>query len=150
MWTTEHTAETSVPATGVWRALRDLHTGVTPSEGGDVFEIHGPFQVGTELSVTPQGQGTFRSQIIELVENERYADLTTVGDDVTLTFRHTLTPLVTGTRVTHELVIDGPASDEVGPSLGPQISEDFPEAMQALFAAAAAVRDEAEAEAEAG
>lgn len=123
----------------VWIALRDLHTGATKSETGDVFEIHGPFQVGTELSVTPQGQETFRSRIIELVEDERYADETTFGD-VTLTFRHVLTPIEGGTRVVHELVIDGPAVDAVGPELGPQISEDFPAAMQSLFAAAARVQ----------
>jgi hypothetical protein len=138
MWTTEHTAEANLPSHAVWIALRDLHTGVTKSEDGDIFEIHGPYQVGTELSVTPQGQETFRSRIIELIEDQRYADETSFGD-VTLTFRHVLTPIEGGTRVTHELVIDGSAADAVGPELGPQISADFPAAMQSLFAAAARV-----------
>ncbi len=138
MWTTQHTAETDVSPRRVWIALRDLHTGATQSEDGDIFEIHGPFQVGTELSVTPQGQETFRSRIIELVEDQRYADETSFGD-VTLTFRHILTPIEGGTRVMHELVIDGPTAGEVGPELGPQISQDFPVAMQSLFAAAARV-----------
>jgi hypothetical protein len=122
----------------VWVALRDIHTGATSTPGGDIFEIHGPFQVGTELSVTPQGQDTFRSEIIELVEDERYADKTKYGD-ISLTFRHTLVPLQTGTRVTHELVIDGAAADQIGPELGPQISEDFPATMQSLFDVAARV-----------
>jgi hypothetical protein len=34
------------------------------------------------------------------------------------------------------LEIAGPGVDEVGPELGPQISEDFPAAMADLFAAA--------------
>jgi hypothetical protein len=138
MWTTEHTAETNLPSRAVWIALRDLHTGETKSEGGDIFEIHGPYQVGTELSVTPQGQETFRSRIVELVEDERYADETSFGD-VTLTFRHILTPVDRGTRVTHELVIDGPGADATGPELGSQISADFPAAMRSLFAAAARI-----------
>lgn len=138
MWTTQHSSETELPTHAVWLALRDLHTGATQSPGGDVFEIHGPYEVGTALSVTPQGQDTFRSEIIELVEDELYADRTQFGD-VILTFRHTLVPLGSVTKVTHELVIDGPAADEVGPQLGPQISEDFPAAMQSLFDIAADV-----------
>lgn len=138
MWKTEHTEETPLSPRAIWIALRDLHTGVTKSEGGDVFEIHGPYEVGTELSVTPAGQETFRSRIIELVEDERYADETSFGD-VVLTFRHILTPVGTGTRVTHELVIGGPGGEAAAPELGPQISADFPDAMHALFEAAAKV-----------
>lgn len=137
MWTTQHTDETTAPAHAVWQALRLLHTGDLVLPGGDVFEIHGPFEVGTEISVTPAGQDTFRSRITELVEDERYADVTEFGDLV-LTFRHRLAPADGGTRVTHELVIDGPGSDAVGPELGPQISADFPGAMRALFDAASA------------
>jgi hypothetical protein len=42
-----------------------------------------------------------------------------------------------GTKVTHSLEITGPAAEEVGPQLGPAITEDFPEAMDALLARAA-------------
>jgi hypothetical protein len=135
MWTAQHSAETDLPATAVWAALRNLHTGAVPSVDGDRFQIHGPFEVGTELDVTPQGQDTFRSRIVELAENERYADRTEFGD-ITLTFRHVLVPIENGTRVTHELVIDGPGADTTGPELGPQITADFPAALQALFEAA--------------
>jgi hypothetical protein len=135
MWTTQHTAETDLPAVAIWTALRDLHTGATVSSGGDRFEIHGPFAVGTELDVTPQGQETFRSRITELVENERYADVTEFGG-LTLTFRHTLEPTRAGTRITHELVIDGSDADTAGPEIGTQISADFPEALHGLIAAA--------------
>jgi hypothetical protein len=137
MWSTEHTDQTSAPQHAVWAALRDLHTGAAPSGSGDTFVIHGPFAVGTELSVTPQGQETFRSRITELVDGERYADRTEFGDLV-LTFRHLLQPAGSGTRVTHQLVIEGPGADGAGPELGPQISADFPDAMRSLFAAASA------------
>jgi hypothetical protein len=137
MWTTQHSADTDLPADAVWAALRDLHSGAVPSADGDRFELRGPFEVGTELDVTPQGQDTFRSRIVELVENECYADRTEFGD-VVLTFRHTLASTDAGTRVTHELVIDGPGADSTGPQLGPQIAADFPAALDALIAAAAA------------
>ncbi len=136
MWTTHHTQETDLPPEIVWDALRDLHEGRLTTTGGDVFEIHGPFAVGTQLSVTPEGQETFRSTIVELEEPRRYADETQFGD-VTLRFGHTLEPLADGgTRVTHELLILGPDADLVGPELGPQISADFPLAMTALIDAA--------------
>lgn len=86
--------------------------------------------------MTPQGQDTLRSRIVELVENEAYADETSFGE-LTLRFRHALARLDDGgTRVTHALVIDGPDADQVGPELGPQISADFPAAMSDLIAAA--------------
>jgi Polyketide cyclase / dehydrase and lipid transport len=136
MWNTEYSAETDAAPEAVWAALRDLHSGVRLSERSDAFELHGPFETGTELSVTPQGQDTFRSKIIELIEPRVYADQTEFGD-LRLVFRHTLSPLSGGgTKVTHRLEIDGPSAEQVAPELGPQISEDFPAAMADLFAAA--------------
>jgi hypothetical protein len=136
MWTTEHSTETELGAPEIWQALSDLHHGVALDADSDRFELHGPFAVGTELTVTPQGQDSFRSVITELAENRVYADRTGFGGLV-LTFRHTLAPLPDGgTRVTHQLVIDGSGADEAAPELGPQISADFPAAMDALLAAA--------------
>jgi hypothetical protein len=135
MWKTEYQQVVPAPVDAVWAALRDLHSGVSLSENSDSFVLHGPFAVGTELSVTPQGQDTFRSVIVELLENEVYADQTEF-DGLSLLFRHRLVATDAGTSVTHQLVIDGPGADEVGPELGPQISADFPAAMADLSAAA--------------
>jgi hypothetical protein len=136
MWSTRYTADTDAAPEAVWATLRDLHSGVMLSDISDRFELHGPFAVGTEISVTPQGQGTFRSVIIELEEPETYADRIELGG-IVLTFRHVLAPLPGGgTRVTHQLQIEGPDADQAGPELGPQISEDFPAAMADLLAAA--------------
>ena len=136
MWSTEYSTETGLAAPAIWAALSDLHHGLALDGNSDRFELHGPFAVGTELTVTPQGQGSFRSTITELTENSVYADRTEFGGLI-LTFRHTLAPLAGGgTRVTHELMIDGDDAGTMGPELGPQISADFPEAMNALLAAA--------------
>lgn len=137
MWTTEHTADTALPRETVWAALRDLHRGALTYDGADTFEMKGPFAVGSTVLVTPVGQGTFESTIVDLVEPTTYADRTSFGD-LTLMFRHTLVELEDGTRVTHRLEIDGPSADEVGPELGPQISDDFDTSMAALFEAARA------------
>lgn len=136
MWADEYTAVTDLPVEVIWAALRDLHTGDLTYEGADIFELEGPFAIGSELSMTPQGQGTFRSTIVELVENETYADRTLFGGLV-LSFRHTLEAVDTGTKVTHRLEIDGESEDISVEELGSQISGDFAESMAALFAEAA-------------
>jgi hypothetical protein len=136
MWSTEYTSQTHAPAGAVWAALRALHSGTRLSERSDAFELLGPFEAGSEILVTPQGQDTLRSVITELEEPRVYADQTSLGG-LTLTFRHVLDSLPDGgTRVTHQLSIDGPAAAEAGPQLGPQISEDFPATMADLLAAA--------------
>jgi Polyketide cyclase / dehydrase and lipid transport len=138
MFTTNYSADTEASPEQVWAAIQSLHSGTRLSERSDAFELHGPFALGTELSVTPQGQGTFRSKIVEFVEHRVYADRTEY-EGLTLLFRHTLSPNGQGTTVTHELVIDGPGVAEVGPIVGSQISADFPVAMADLMAAAARV-----------
>lgn len=138
MWTTEYTSETDVPRSAVWAAIRALHSGEPLGPSSDRFELHGPFAVGTEITVTPEGQQPMRSVITEVEDGTVYADETQYGE-IVLTFRHTLREATSGsTIVTHTLTIDGPGADEVGPELGPQISGDFPSAMSELFDAARA------------
>jgi hypothetical protein len=136
MWSYEFATDTDLDRTSCWTALAAVHAGQTTTAGGDVFELHGPFEVGTELSVTPAGQETFRSVITQLDEGNTYADLTHY-DGLTLAFRYTLADLPSGgTRLSHRLVIDGEAADAVGPELGPQITSDFPADLDELVALA--------------
>src|SRR5215207_4221914 len=136
MWTTEYVASTSAAPAAVWAALRALHSGTPLGPTSDAFELHGPFAVGTTLTITPQGQDSLQSTIVELEADQVYADQTMYGG-LTLTFRHRLASTSDGgTRVTHTLEIAGEGADEVGPDLGPQISGDFPVAMGELLAAA--------------
>lgn len=135
MWTTNYQAATSASPEAVWAAIEALHSGVKLGPESDDFVLHGRFALGTTITVTPQGQDAMQSEIIELDPPRVYADVTRYGP-LALTFRHRLEPDGAGTRVTHELEIDGEGADEVGPELGPQISGDFPVAMAELFAAA--------------
>lgn len=135
MWTTTFEAETTAPADAVWTALTALHSGTPLGPDSDSFELHGPFAVGTTLTVTPQGQDPMTSTIVELEPGRVYADETVFGG-LTLTFRHRITPRAGGARVSHTLEITGADADAVGPELGPQISGDFPVAMAELLAAA--------------
>jgi len=136
MWTTEYTATTPLPRDAVWTALRELHSGRLTYPGADRYVLDGPFAVGSRIAITPEGQDEMISTIVELVDYERYADVTEFGQ-LSLLFRHTLESVDGGTRVTHRLQISGEGADEVGPELGPQISGDFDTSMAALFEQAA-------------
>jgi len=135
-WSTQYSADTHLPPNALWAALRDARTGTRPTSG-NTYAIHGPFTVGTELSVTPDGSDeTLTSTIVELDDGRAYADRTEFSGLI-LTDRHELTPLHDGgTRITHQLTIGGPAATTVGPTLGPQITEDYPAVMNELIAAA--------------
>jgi hypothetical protein len=136
MWTTYHQATTTAGPEAVWSALTALHSGTPLGPNSDAFELHGPLAVGTELTITPNGQAPLRSVITELDPGRVYADRTIFGGLV-LTFRHEITPVGEArTQVRHTLEISGEDADEVGPELGPQISADFPSAMAELIAAA--------------
>ena len=121
----------------MWAALPDLRTGTKISHRSSSDVIHGPFALGTELSVTPDGMDEpLQSTIVELADGEVYADQTEFNGLI-LTDRHALTRLDDGgTRITHRLHIGGPAAETTGPKIGPRISEDFPAVMDDLIAAA--------------
>jgi uncharacterized protein YndB with AHSA1/START domain len=136
MWAHEHTGETAASPEAVWRVLRDLDDWASWDTSMEWVRLQGPFRVGAEVVMKPEGQDPITSVIVEATENRVYADETDLGE-VTLRFSHTLDPLASGgTVVTHRLEITGPAADTVGPDLGPAITEDFPEAMEALLARA--------------
>jgi uncharacterized protein YndB with AHSA1/START domain len=137
MWVHEHTAEMAASPQAVWQVLSDLDQWASWDTSMEWVRLQGPFQVGSEVVMKPKGQDPITSVIVEATENQLYADQTDLGD-VTLRFSHTLQPLAGGgTRVIHRLEITGPAADQLGPELGPAITEDFPEAMDALLARAA-------------
>jgi uncharacterized protein YndB with AHSA1/START domain len=137
MWVHEHKAETVASPEAVWRVLRDVDDWASWDTSMEWVRLEGPFQVGSAVLMKPEGQEPITSVIVEATENRVYADETDFGE-VRLRFSHTLEPLAAGgTVVTHRLEITGPAADTVGPDLGPAITEDFPEAMEALLARAA-------------
>jgi hypothetical protein len=138
MWTHEHTAETALAPEAVWKVLKDIDNWARWDTSMETVKLEGPFAVGTRVTMTPTGQDPITSVITAITENELYADETDMGD-VTLRFSHALTRLPGGgTRIAHRLEITGPKAGELAPELGPAITADFPEAMEALLAYAAA------------
>ena len=137
MWEHVHVGETTASREAVWRVLRAIDDWAAWDTSMEWVRLDGPFGVGSTVVMKPTGQDPITSVIVEVTENEAYADETQFGG-VTLRFSHTLEALDNGgTRVIHRLAITGPEADQVGPKLGPAITEDFPEAMDALLARAA-------------
>ncbi|BCJ30320.1 SRPBCC family protein [Actinocatenispora sera] len=136
MWQHEYVAETPADPERVWQVLRDLDRWADWDTSMESVRLDGEFRVGSQVVMTPVGQDAITSTIVEISDGVAYADVTQFGG-VTLRFRHSLEPLTSGgTRVRHRLEITGDAADTLGPELGPQITEDFPEAMAGLLARA--------------
>jgi hypothetical protein len=138
MWAHEYAAETAASPEAVWAVLRDLDQWPRWDTSMERVARQGPFAVGTRVAMTPVGQEPIVSTIVAITEPVYYADRTDLGP-VTLEFSHTLTRLASGgTLITHRLEITGDGAAELGPQLGPEITADFPEAMDGLLACAAA------------
>jgi hypothetical protein len=134
MWTREHTVESTGTPQDVWALYADVAGRKRWDEGIEEIQAHGPFAVGTVVTMTPAGQDPVDMTITDLVEPERFTDETAFGP-VTIRFVHLLDPVVvgdevTGTRITHRVEVEGPGEAEIGPA----VADDLPEAMAALAA----------------
>jgi polyketide cyclase/dehydrase/lipid transport protein len=141
MWECEHSIDADgVTPAQVWARYADTATWPEWDTGIVRVTMDGPFAAGTSGTMTPEGQDPLPFAITEAVPNEGFTDETVIPDAVTLRFIHRLSSQPGGgTRITHRLEIAGPAAEQMGPELGPQITEDFPEAMHALAKAAGEV-----------
>jgi uncharacterized protein YndB with AHSA1/START domain len=133
MWTTEHSIETTAAPEAVWRLWADVAQ--WPEWNGDIdrIEISGPFAVGSTISMTPTGgDDPIELRIADMREPELFVDEADLGDVVVRTTHRVDRVDAERARIVYRMEIDGPASDAVGPELGPQISCDFPDVLAAL------------------
>jgi hypothetical protein len=131
-WNAEHSAEIAASAETLWSLMRDVAGWRTWNAGVEHVEMEGPFADGTWFTMKTPGQDAFRSQLLEVRENERFVDETRVGDLV-VRVAHRLERLGAGrTRVVYAIEAVGPEAAEVGPA----IASDFPQVIEALGALA--------------
>jgi uncharacterized protein YndB with AHSA1/START domain len=132
MWAHEHTVETTAPAESLWRHWSDMASWPQWNAGIVEIDVDGPFAVGTTFAMTPPDGEPIRMTLTEVVPGERFTDVMDAGDFVVTTV-HRLEPRGAGrTRVAYRTEITGPAADQVGPELGPEITADFPHVLAAL------------------
>jgi uncharacterized protein YndB with AHSA1/START domain len=132
MWEAEHSIETTAPRQEIWRLWTDVAG--WPAWNADIeqIELSGPFAAGSTIRMTPIGQEPVELRIAEAVEPELFVDEAELGEIVVRTI-HRAEQLDGGrARVSYRMEITGPASDQLGPQIGPEISGDFPEVLAAL------------------
>ncbi len=131
MWEYEHAVTTSADTQALWRHWSDMAAWPTWNEGIEKIEIDGPFAVGTRFTMTPPRDEPVQMQIVDIVPGASFTDEMDAGDFTVRTV-HRLEPRADGTRVVYRTEITGPAADQIGPELGPQITADFPDVLAAL------------------
>jgi hypothetical protein len=132
MWEAQHSIETSATPQEIWALWADVAG--WPAWNADIerIELVGPFAAGSTIRMTPIGQEPIDLRLAEAVEPELFVDEADLGEIVVRTI-HRADELDRGrTRVTYRMEITGPASDTLGPQIGPEISGDFPQTLAAL------------------
>ena len=140
MWAVEPSVETSAGAQAVWQLWADVERWPEWNAGVDRIELRGPFAVGSTILMTPPGDEPVELRITEADEPDLFVDEADGGDFVVRTTHRVEQIGAERSRVTYRMEITGPASDSVGPEIGPEISGDFPQVLAAL-AARAETRD---------
>jgi len=129
-WQKEYSIETSASAEAIWRLFRDVSGWRHWNAGIESIELEGPFADGSWFTMKPPGQEAFRSQLIDVRQNEGFVDETRMGDLV-VQVAHRIQPVGPGrTRVVYAVAASGTDAPEVGAA----ISSDFPEVLASLAA----------------
>jgi uncharacterized protein YndB with AHSA1/START domain len=133
MWDYEHSVRTGAAPEAVWRRWTDMASWPEWNDGIETITVDGPFAAGTTFTMAPPGQEPITMRLVEVVPGEVFTDEMDAGDFVVTTV-HRLVPEAGGTRIVYRTEITGPAADVVGPSLGPEITADFPDVLAKLAA----------------
>jgi hypothetical protein len=123
----EHSIETTAAAETIWALFRDVSGWKTWNAGVEHAALEGPFAEGTWFTMAPPGQDPLRSKLVEVRDNERFVDETSLGPLV-VTVAHRIERVDGRTRVTYAIDASGPGASEVGP----MVSSDFPDVLASL------------------
>ncbi len=131
-WSCEYAVETSASPEAIWRLFSDVPGWKNWNPGVERIEIHGPFAAGTTFEMTPPGQETITSVLVEVREPVLFVDETRV-DNLVVRVAHRIEPMPSGrNRVVYAVEAAGPGCSEIGP----MVSSDFPEVLKGLAALA--------------
>jgi hypothetical protein len=128
MFTWTHTVTTPATPEQVWPLYADVSRWLEWDGGLEAVTLDGPFAVGSTGTLQVEGQPPLAWELTEVEENALFTDVTEIPGVATLTFVHRIEPTADGSAITHEVHIEGPAAD----GLGPMVTSDTPEAMAAL------------------
>lgn len=130
-WT--HTVTTTATPEQVWPLYAEVDRWLEWDSGLQGVTLDGPFAVGSRGTLQVEGQPPLEWELVEVTENASFTDVTEIPGVATLTFVHRIEPRDAGSAIVHEVRIEGPAAQ----GLGPMVTSDTPEAMEALARIAA-------------
>jgi hypothetical protein len=136
MWEYEHSIETSATPEAIWRLWSDVEDWGTWNAGIAKIEMNGPFEAGTQITMTPPGDDPVLLRISEAAEDELFVDEARFNG-LLLRTTHRIDRIDQNRiRVVYRMEITGAGADEAGPQIGPGITADWPETMASLAALA--------------
>jgi hypothetical protein len=128
MWQHEYSIETSASPETIWAIFCDVPGWPKWIGGLDHAEITGSFEAGTELNLTPSGQRTVTSRLVEVKENEGFIDESGHGE-VVIRVEHRIERIASDrTRIVYAIQVTGPSAENIGKA----ISADFPDVLKSL------------------
>jgi uncharacterized protein YndB with AHSA1/START domain len=132
MWEYEYSVQTAADPRLLWAHWSDMASWPRWNDGIAKIEVDGPFEVGTVFRMSPPGEEPIEMRLTEIVPGESFTDEMDAGDFVVRTV-HRLVAMGDGiTSLVYRTEISGPAADQVGPEIGPQITGDFPDVLAKL------------------
>jgi hypothetical protein len=134
MFTWSHTVTSPATPEQVWPLYAEVDRWLEWDSGLVGVTLDGPFAVGSRGTLQVEGQPPLTWELTEVEPQALFTDVTEIPGVATLTFVHRLDPTPQGCAITHEVRIEGPAAEE----LGPMVTSDTPDAMETLARLAAA------------
>ncbi|MET9626354.1 SRPBCC family protein [Lentzea sp. NPDC006480] len=123
----EHSVVGPASVEAVWALWSDVGRWVEWDEGVESVTLSGPFATGSRGEMVIKGQGAIPFELTSVEEGVGFVDETSV-EGALLRFSHRVEQVAEGVRVTHSVVIEGPAAA----FLGPVVTADLPDAVEAL------------------
>ncbi|WP_127529905.1 SRPBCC family protein [Paenibacillus kobensis] len=118
MWTVSATEQTKVSSAEVWQIYCDFSNWSKWDYGLSFYRPEGPFAAGTTGVLQPAGGPELAFELLQVVEGQCFVDRTPIGPDHAIVGRHELTPLSSGTQITHIIEIEGPNSEQMAQEMG--------------------------------
>jgi ligand-binding SRPBCC domain-containing protein len=134
MYVWSHSVTTSATPEQVWPLYADVRRWLEWDSGLVSVTLDGDFVVGSRGTLGVEGQPPLEWELTEVQAHALFTDVTEIPGVATLTFVHRIEAADGGSVITHEVRIDGPAAEQ----LGPNVTADTPEAMERLAELAAA------------
>ena len=80
VWECEHAIEVHASPEAIWAFFEDVAGWSRWNPGIERIELNGPFAAGSTFEMTPPGQASLTSRLVEVRENVSFLDETVVGD----------------------------------------------------------------------